>query len=76
MPLANKPLPYQAKLLRMWVEPSTHRPPVWRFSLEDVETGKRCGFGDLDHLIAHLLTLMDEQPEQEEQDHAQQLGQG
>ena len=30
---------YQAQVLRMWSEQSAHRSPVWRFSLEDVETG-------------------------------------
>jgi hypothetical protein len=52
----------------MWVEHSTHRPPVWRFSLEDVETGERSGFGDLDHLICHLLALMEEQLQQGKQE--------
>jgi len=51
----------------MWVEQSAHRSPVWRFSLEDVETGQRQGFGDLDHLIFHLLALMEEQFKQTEE---------
>lgn len=46
-------------LLRMWAEPSTCRPPTWRFSLEDVATGQRTGFANLDELISHLLELMD-----------------
>lgn len=52
--------PYRSQLLRMWVESTTHRTPVWRFSLEDVDTGERCGFADLDALICHLLELMEE----------------
>lgn len=59
MTLPNKP-PYRSILLRMWIEPSSYRPSVWRFSVEDVETSKRCGFADLDHLISHLLVLMEE----------------
>ncbi len=54
--------PYRSQLLRMWAEQPAHRPPVWRFSLEDVETGQRSGFADLDALIMHLLALMEEQP--------------
>ena len=60
MMLPNRPLPYRANLLRMWVEPTSHCTPVWRFSLENVETGERNGFGDLDQLICHLLALMEE----------------
>lgn len=55
--------PYRSQLLRMWAEQPARRPPVWRFSLEDVETGQRCGFADLDALICHLLELMEEQPD-------------
>lgn len=50
---------YQSQLLRMWAEQPARRPPVWRFSLEDVGTGQRCGFADLDALITHLLELME-----------------
>jgi hypothetical protein len=46
----------------MWVEPSSRYPYHWRFSLEDVGTGQRFGFADLDALIMHLLALMEEQP--------------
>jgi hypothetical protein len=51
--------PYRAQVLRMWVATTAPRPPVWRFSLEDVETGARRGFADLDALICHLLELME-----------------
>ena len=64
MPTPPKSLCYQAQLLRMWVERPPHRPPVWRFSLEDVETKQRSGFSDLDALIRHLLELMDDAPPQ------------
>ena len=56
----SKPSRYRSQLLRMWVEETTDRMPVWRFSLEDVETGTRNGFADLDALIYHLLDLMEE----------------
>ena len=51
--------PYQAQLLRIWVESPEGAYPVWRFSLEDVATGQRSGFADLDGLICHLLQLME-----------------
>jgi hypothetical protein len=54
--------PYRSQLLRMWVEQSMRCTPVWRFSLEDVATGKRCGFADLDALITHLVALMEPAP--------------
>lgn len=57
-PQSNFPLSH-SQMLRMWAEPSTRRPPVWRFSLEDVATGERAGFADLDALISHLLELME-----------------
>jgi thiosulfate/3-mercaptopyruvate sulfurtransferase len=44
----------------MWLETSPHHTPHWRFSLEDVSTGARLGFGDLDALTHHLLDLMDQ----------------
>lgn len=50
---------YHAQVLRMWSEPSAHRSAVWRFSLQDVDTGQRAGFADLDALITHLLELME-----------------
>lgn len=59
----NRPL-YRAQLLRMWLEQPAHRSPRWRFSLEDVETGARIGFADLDALICHLLDLMEVTPDQ------------
>lgn len=59
MTLHRKSLLSHSQMLRMWAEPSTRRPPVWRFSLEDVTTGQRTGFADLDELISHLLALME-----------------
>jgi hypothetical protein len=51
---------YRAQLVRLWVETSEDRPPVWRFSIEDVVTKERHGFADLDALVCYLLSLMDE----------------
>lgn len=62
MPLSTKFPPYRSQLLRMWVEHTEHQSPVWRFSLENISTGERNGFADLDALICYLLELMEEQP--------------
>ena len=48
----------------MWIDSDAHHPPVWRFSLEEVGTGVRSGFADLDALIEHLLDLMEQLSEQ------------
>jgi hypothetical protein len=55
---------YRAQLLRMWSESPTQHLPIWRFSLEDISTGERCGFANLDALIDHLLEQMERPPEQ------------
>jgi hypothetical protein len=55
---------YRAHILRMWTDAPAHRLPAWRFSLEDISTGVRSGFADLDALIEHLLDLMEQPPEQ------------
>ena len=47
----------------MWVEPSAHSPPRWRFSLENIDTGQRYGFADLDAFICHLLEQMEVPPD-------------
>jgi len=54
----------------MWVDSPVHHPPVWRFSLEDVGTGVRSGFADLDALIHHLLDLMEQLPDRVPDDEA------
>lgn len=50
---------YHAYLLRMWRTKDNGE--SWRALLEDVETGKRHGFGDLDKLIEFLQSLGDEE---------------
>ena len=55
---------YRSQVLRMWSESPAHQLPVWRFSLEDISTGERSGFADLDALIEHLVDLMEQRPEQ------------
>jgi hypothetical protein len=60
---AKLPL-YRAQILRMWTDAPAHRLPAWRFSLEDISTGVRSGFADLDALIEHLMDLMEQLPEQ------------
>jgi hypothetical protein len=51
---------YRAQILRMWTDDPAARWPIWRFSLEDIGTGVRSGFADLDALIEHLLALMEQ----------------
>jgi hypothetical protein len=48
----------------MWTDVPAHRLPAWRFSLEDISTGERSGFADLDALIDYLQDLMEQLPEQ------------
>ena len=54
---------YRVQILRMWIDAPAHHPPLWRFSLEEVGTGIRNGFADLDALIYHLLNLMEQLPD-------------
>jgi hypothetical protein len=51
-PVPDEGFYYRAHLLRYWREHQS--PSAWRFSLEDVRTGERRGFADLDALIAFL----------------------
>ena len=55
---------YRSFLLRCWEEPSqtSHSPMIWRFSLEDVETGERRGFRDLDALVIFMQTQIARSP--------------
>lgn len=53
-------LNYHAHVLRFWQE--RNRPGAWRFSLEDVRTGKRQGFADLDALITFLRATIAHDP--------------
>lgn len=47
---------YHAYLLRCWEERGEQQlsRPVWRFSLEDPQTGTRLGFASLERLFAFL----------------------
>ncbi len=58
---------YQIYLLRCWEERSVqgHIPSIWRYSLEDSQTGERHGFADIDALLTHLhatLLLLSHEP--------------
>jgi hypothetical protein len=64
MPEQTNLLLYRAQILRMWAEAPAQHLPSWRFSLEDVRTGVRSGFADLDALIEHLMDLMEQPPGQ------------
>jgi hypothetical protein len=56
MAVSERPPRYRAYLLRFWEErglqPETSS--VWRFSLEDPQTGKRHGFASLEALVTFL----------------------
>ncbi len=53
---SDRPPHYHAFLLRCWQERSQFNdvPAVWRFSLENPQTGDRFGFTTLDAVIAAL----------------------
>ena len=48
------------QLLTMWCErpADAHQAALWRFSLKDVHTGERRGFGSLEALTAFLQAQM------------------
>lgn len=47
---------YRAFLLRCWLDGT-----IWRYSLEEVGSGKRYGFATLDELIVFLLAVSGKQ---------------
>jgi len=47
-------------LLRLWSEPCQNQAPVWRFSLQDVASGERYGFADLESLLTFIRARMNE----------------
>jgi hypothetical protein len=51
MSTTKQPSPYTAYLLRCWLEGS-----AWRYSLEEVGSGKRHGFATLDEFVSFMLT--------------------
>jgi hypothetical protein len=53
------PADYHAGLLRLWRN-GPHGP--WRVSLQDVESGERLGFADLEQLFAYLRQLTCDAP--------------
>jgi len=48
---------YQAFVLRIWEE-RTPAASQWRFSLEELQSGKRYGFADLSALVYFLRTQL------------------
>jgi hypothetical protein len=58
LPTQNKPPQYRSYLLRCWETRIDHpgHPATWRFSLQDSQTGQRCGFADLGALVTFLQT--------------------
>lgn len=55
MPTADldSPIRRGACLLRAWQEGDADA-RTWRFSLQDIETGLRCGFADFEDLVHGL----------------------
>lgn len=53
---------YRAYLLRLWCEQgrSDVSAVVWRFSLEDTQTGARRGFADFEALVIFLSGLVED----------------
>ena len=49
---------YRAYMLRLW-QVEEGRCVLWHASLEDVRTGQRQGFGDLEELMRYLRALLD-----------------
>ena len=52
----DRPPRYQAYMLRCWESRGERpgQPGTWRFSLENVETKEKRGFGDLAALVAFM----------------------
>lgn len=48
----HKATAYQVYVMRIWQEQTV--PPVWRFSLEDPNTGHQRGFSTLPEFVAYL----------------------
>ncbi len=55
MPIPEGPPRFQVFLLRCWEERGEHpESGVWRFSVQDPDTGSRRGFASLEALVAFL----------------------
>lgn len=65
MPLAEATSSYISYILRSWQEGSH-----WRYSLEELGSGKRHGFASLDDLVSFLLARsIDRERSEETGDH-------
>ncbi len=62
--MPDQSMHYVSYLLRFWQEESQtpHHSAVWRFSLENVQTGARHGFSDFETLIAFLYAQLASAP--------------
>ncbi|HSG17226.1 MAG TPA: hypothetical protein VLE70_13010 [Anaerolineae bacterium] len=67
MSTARQTAKVSAYLLRCWAEGSK-----WRYSLEEVSTGKRHGFATLDEFVSFLL-VMAVQPEKMKAGHEKNM---
>ncbi len=64
----QKHLPRSASfLLRCWQEPRTHTGThrIWRYSLEDIRTGRRVGFTSLEAALGYIREQLEERMKDE-----------
>ena len=52
---------YYSYLLRLWQEDKQGN--TWRMSLENVQTGERIGYANLDHLFGYLSQRIEISPQ-------------
>lgn len=64
--------PYLSYLLRLWCEEDAGK-PVWRVSLESVQTRERQGFASLPTLYAYLMQQIVSMPTKESEVMSQPL---
>ena len=63
LPDSKQPIPadYHAGLMRLWRDGPGG---PWHASLQDAEGGERIGFADLERLLAYLLWLTGDTPDE------------
>ncbi len=76
MPRSGEPVRYCAYVLRCWREQvhDARLPAGWRFSLEEIEGGKRHGFGTFEALVAFLEAELEDGSDEAARDGAPESG--
>ncbi len=59
----NNKAGYISFLLPLWRVKENHR-QIWRASLEDVESGEKCGFTSLEDILVYLRQITTEKSEE------------